>query len=114
MNAPSPGSPLDAARLPLPRGEREMANRSHSRRHLRRLLRMRVCNSGEARPSERNLVVELLVEGAALAAGARKRARTPKVAVALVALAHAVALAVEHGELAAVLLEHDFGRIAVL
>src|SRR5262249_3990011 len=43
-----------------------------------------------------------------------KRSRPPKVACALVALAHAVALAVEHGEFAAVLLEHDFGRVAVL
>src|SRR5262245_23660906 len=65
-------------------------------------------------PSERDLVVELLVEGARLAAGARKRARAPEIAVALVALAHAVALAVEHGEFAAILLQHDFGRVAVL
>src|SRR5215510_12479623 len=65
-------------------------------------------------PSERDLVVELLVEGARLVARARKRARTPEIAVALVALAHAVALAVEHGEFAAILLQHDFGRVAVL
>src|SRR5262245_6818022 len=67
-----------------------------------------------ALPLARDLVVELPVEGTRLAAGARKRARTPKIAVALVALAHAVALAVEHGELAAILLQHDFGRVAIL
>src|SRR6476660_672891 len=66
---------------------------------------------------ERNLVVELLIEGctpsAALAAAHRSRAS--EIAAAALALLAACALAtVKHGQGRVEALQHDLGRVAVL
>src|SRR5690606_8846968 len=74
---------------------------------------LRIAWIGGARAaSERNLVVEILAEvfarafARALGAGARGEA-----AFVIVRATAAVAAAAQHGELAAILLQHDFGRV---